>query len=271
MQAEFGISREMQNELYCNEYKSNKKASFLFHFHSQIELNIVEEGEIEAWVNDKRKILKKDEMSVSLSYDAHCNQSLGESKGFLLIIPTHLCEEFVNAVKNKRVSNPFIQNHEAVRKMRECFYEIKNAGGNHIKRLGYIYVVLGILMEEMQFEPLPEPIDRDLSSRILFYINENYKNDLSLPSIASALGYNPTYLSRYFRSCFRIGINNYITLVRLRWAITLIQEGKYNITSCALESGFNSTRSFYRAFTKEFGCTPKEYLFQKSAKNSSSL
>jgi AraC-like DNA-binding protein len=32
------------------------------------------------------------------------------------------------------------------------------------------------------------------------------------------------------------------------------------VTAAALESGFQSLRSFYRAFQAEFGCTPREYL-----------
>ena len=56
------------------------------------------------------------------------------------------------------------------------------------------------------------------------------------------------------------GISQYITMVRLKHAVVLMQDEKHSITYCALESGFNSMRSFYRAFAKEFGCSPKEYI-----------
>ncbi|MBR5507809.1 MAG: helix-turn-helix domain-containing protein [Clostridia bacterium] len=39
-----------------------------------------------------------------------------------------------------------------------------------------------------------------------------------------------------------------------------MQKKKYTITYCALESGFNSLRTFFRAFNKEFHMSPKEYM-----------
>ena len=257
MQAEFGIYRELQNKLYFSQYKNPSR---WFHFHSQLELHFVDEGEIEVWINDKRKVLQAGEASVALSYDAHCYQTIGESRASLVVIPTDLCEEFLYEVKNKRTTTPFIQNKEALEKLRTCYREMQAAENNRIKQLGYIYVLLGILMEEMQFEPLSSPIDTTLSSGILFYINEHYKENITLQSVAATLGYNPGYLSRYFKSCFQIGITQYITVIRLRAAVTLLHEGKHNVTYCALESGFNSVRSFYRAFAREFDCSPKEYL-----------
>jgi AraC-like DNA-binding protein len=115
-------------------------------------------------------------------------------------------------------------------------------------------------MESLSFEPISTSIEQQLSSRILFYVNENYKNDISLGSIAAYFGYNPSYISRYFRSCFNVGLNQYITLVRLKYAIILMTESQNSVTYCAFESGFNSMRTFYRAFYNEFKCTPKEYL-----------
>ena len=49
-------------------------------------------------------------------------------------------------------------------------------------------------------------------------------------------------------------------MLRLRETVLLMRAGKMSITACALESGFGSMRSFYRAFREEFGCTPKEYF-----------
>ena len=257
MQPELDIKREQDNQLFWVSYNYISRT---IHFHSQIELYFVDEGEISVWVNDKQTILKQGEMSVALSYDAHGYQTVKNSKSSLLMIPTHMCEEFISAIQNKRISNPFIRDKEAVKKLKDCYNKITEESNNKIKRIGYIYVLLGILMEHMNFETLQENIDPSLSSHILLYINENYKKDINLSSIASALGYNSSYLSRYFRSCFNISINRYVTLIRLKEAVILMHEKKHNITYCALESGFNSMRTFYRAFFDEFHCTPKEYL-----------
>ena len=54
------------------------------------------------------------------------------------------------------------------------------------------------------------------------------------------------------------------TIVRLRHAITLMCSGKHDITYCALEAGFASMRTFYRAFHEEFGMTPTDFIKNKT-------
>ncbi|MBQ8357856.1 MAG: helix-turn-helix transcriptional regulator [Clostridia bacterium] len=259
MQPIFGLKREQQNQLYLSHFK---RLGGMLHFHSQIELLLLEKGEAEVWINDQRRVLRAGEMAVALSYDAHAYKSVGEASGILLFIPTHLCEEFISAVKSKRATSPFISAPDAIAEIRACLDRIERGGTNRIKLTGYIYELLGILMEHVDLKTAQEPMDPRLSSKLLFYINENYKKEISLAGIAAAFGYNPSYLSRYFKSCFHIGINRYITILRLKNAIMLLREGNYGITYCALESGFGSMRTFYRCFGEEFACSPKEYLEQ---------
>ena len=204
MKAEFGINRERHNRLFYKEYQNDKG---LLHFHSQIELYFVDDGEMEVFVNNYSKVLQKGQMSVALSYDAHAYRTPDHSKSSVFIIPPYLCEEFIAAIKNKRVTTPFICDSTAVQKIKDCINEINRKGINEIKLSGYIYVILGTVMENICFETTDTSLNPQLSSRILFYLNEHYKEDLTLDMIAAALGYNPSYLSRYFKSCFHVGIN----------------------------------------------------------------
>ena len=57
MQAIFGINREKNNKLFYHEYENSRG---VFHFHSQIELCFVDEGELDVVVNGHRKRLKKE-------------------------------------------------------------------------------------------------------------------------------------------------------------------------------------------------------------------
>lgn len=257
MQAIFGISREKNNKLFYHEYENSKG---VFHFHSQIELCFVDEGELDVIVNGHRKVLNAGEMSVSLSYDSHTYHTPQRSRSAFLFIPIYLCEEFIAATKDKRIANPFICDKEVVEKIRNCVSEVIKEEGNDIKIKGYIYVILGTIMEHLMFETKQTATDTNLSTKLLFYINENFEKEISLSSIASAFGYNQAYISRYFKETFNIGISQYITMIRLRNALMLMQENRHNITYCAMESGFTSMRTFYRAFYNEFRCSPKEYL-----------
>ena len=105
MQPIFNIVRERDNKLFYKSYENDKG---VLQFHSQIELYFVDEGEMESWVNGHYKLLSSGEMSVALSYDSHAYKTPEHSKSSVLIIPPHICEEFITATKRKKATNPFI-------------------------------------------------------------------------------------------------------------------------------------------------------------------
>ena len=257
MQPIFNIDRERDNNLFFKEYKNDKG---ILQFHSQIELYFVDEGEMEAWINGHYRLMRAGEMSVALSYDSHSYKTPVKSKSSALIIPPELCEEFMSITKGKRATNPFITDPAVLKRIKECLAGLRRQGINKIEQLGYVCVILGIVLDNIFLEPTHEANDPTLSSKILFYINENFKTGISPSEIASHFGYSQSYISRYFKSCFNITLIKYLTVVRLKNAIMLMREGKHSTTYCSLESGFSSMRTFYRAFYNEFGCSPKEYF-----------
>ena len=256
MRPEFKLNREKSNSLYAHNYPY---ASCELHFHSNVELLLVIEGEVDAWVNDRHKVLRGGDMLVALSYDAHCFHSVTEGNLISLIIPTSMCPEFVAAVSDKQVVSPFVRDDALFETVCSCYSKLK-AATNDLTVKGYLQVILGSLMEHVELKQQQETMEVRLFADILLYISQNFEEDISLASVAAAVGYNSSYLSRAFRKSFRMGVSEYITLVRLRKAVLLMRENGRGVTECAFESGFHSIRTFYRVFEKEFGCTPKEYL-----------
>ena len=257
MQATFGVERELHNELF---YKECENDDWDFHFHSQIELCFVEEGQMEVLIDNQKKVLQEGEMSVALSFVAHGYKPIDYSRSAVLIIPTHACEDFLAVIKQQQLVNPFICDKEVVRKIRYCFQQIKQEHTNKIALKGYVYLILGTILEHVGLQQVSEAKEPELSSKVLLYLHENFKDDISLSTLSATFGYSPSYLSRNFKACFHIGINRYLRMIRLKNAIMLIHENKHSATYCALESGFNSLCTFYRVFHEEFGCSPKEYL-----------
>ena len=256
MKAEFGVRRELEDRLFLDRWESGGGT---FHFHSQIEIFFVDQGEGGAWINDRYRPMKAGEMAVALSYDAHRFYAEEGSKVRCLIVPLRMCGDFLSETKKKSAIDPFVTDPAAFRAFRSCVDAIGNYEEPDLKTKGLIYVILGMLSERLEFQDRSDAVDADLSSRLLFYINENFREELTLSSVASAFGYNADYLSRYFKSFFHVSLSRYITLVRLREAILLMQNKNNSIAFCACESGFSSLRTFYRSFRQEFGCSPKEY------------
>ena len=260
MRINFDIDRERSNQLYEEIENDNINGDTPFSFHSQIELYFVNEGQVDACINHQRRLLEKGQMAVALSYDAHLFRSVGNSNSSILVIPPDICKEFSVTIQHKRAKNPFICDHATVKQINEYINEIKKDSCNKVMLKGYLYVILGIVLENIFLESTERPVDSELSTNILLYLNQNFQNDISLQSLSATFGYNQTYLSRYFKNCFGVGINHYVNVLRLRNALLLMQKEKNTHTFCALESGFSSIRTFYRVFKQEFGCTPAEYM-----------
>ena len=256
MKPRFYIEREKENDIFYKEYTNG---TGFFGFHSPVELYFVDDGEMEVFINNQKKLLTKNQMSVALSFDAHTYKTIKSSKSSVLIIPTNMCEEFVSLYKNKRTHCPYICDEKPVLEIKKYVKLLNEKGINPIKKKGLIHIILGIIMDNLNFEDASNTVDVDLSAKILMYINDNFAKNISLSVISADLGYNKSYISRYFKNCFGIGLNRYITMVRLKNAVMLMHEGKNTIMYCALESGFNSARTFYRCFFEEFNCAPKEY------------
>ncbi len=257
MKPRFNLSRDKNDTLTCFSYKDDY--CFL-QFHSQLEICLVDDGEMEMLVDGTLKTLKKGDISVVLSFVPHMYKTPSHSASSIIFIPTHLCEEFMSLTENKRLVSPFISNQKAYETIKEYFYLLQKENVNNIKQLGYIYVILGIILENTVLENTKSPINSELISKILFYINDNYQSDITPSQIAEHFGYSQSHISRYFKACCGVNLVKYIAIIRLRRAVMLMCEGNHNITYCILESGFSSHTAFYRSFKNEFGCSPKEYI-----------
>ena len=104
-QPKFNIERERNNHLFFKTYRNDK---CLFQFHSQIEIYFVDEGEMEMLVGGKARTLHAGELSLALSYDTHAYKTPTFSRSSALLIPAHLCEDFLVLTKGKKLVSPFI-------------------------------------------------------------------------------------------------------------------------------------------------------------------
>ena len=83
--------------------------------------------------------------------------------------------------------------------------------------------------------------------------------NVSSEKLAEKIRYDYAYLSRIFRKTVGISYNSYVNHYRLGHACYLLENTNYSITQCALESGYDSVRSFNRNFKSYLNTTPKNY------------
>ncbi len=93
------------------------------------------------------------------------------------------------------------------------------------------------------------------SHDILEYINHNIATPLSVDLICDKFYLTRTQLYRKFKKATGVNPWEYITLKRLTLARGYINDGM-SATEAAISSGFGDYSAFYRAYIKNFGCSP---------------
>lgn len=72
---------------------------------------------------------------------------------------------------------------------------------------------------------------------------------------------NKNKAASLFRQFAHTNFNGYVNALRLEYALSLMhRQPRMPVKAVAYDSGFNSIRTFYRAFEKVYGKTPVEYM-----------
>ena len=97
------------------------------------------------------------------------------------------------------------------------------------------------------------------------YIEDNLKTELSAQELSDRAGFSLFHYYRVFQTAVGLPVMQYVLRRRLLNAIYEISLGEKMI-DVALQYGFETHGGFYKAFVREFGCTPTRYLTQYKAK-----
>ena len=100
---------------------------------------------------------------------------------------------------------------------------------------------------------------KDIVYQSVKYIAANFRNPISLTSMASDLGYSPYTLSRVFLGRFHKKFNQYLNEIRLEYACALLLYTNQTITDVYMNAGFESQRTFNRVFLEEYHMSPRKY------------
>lgn len=91
------------------------------------------------------------------------------------------------------------------------------------------------------------------------YIQEHYKEHITLEELSRVADRNPQYISAVFSKACGMSLKEYITSLRMEEAKKLLRSTSIPISEVALKSGYQDTKYFSRTFMKSTGTSPREY------------
>ncbi|WP_070042973.1 helix-turn-helix transcriptional regulator [Robinsoniella peoriensis] len=97
-------------------------------------------------------------------------------------------------------------------------------------------------------------------------VPENFVSGLEQMILLS--GVSQEHLNRTFRNYLDMTPTEYLNTKRINYAASLLLKQHYEIIEICYMAGFNNLSYFYKAFHKEFHCTPKQFTKKRLASKS---
>ena len=121
----------------------------------------------------------------------------------------------------------------------------------------YLSLICFHYAQQADLEPC-EDTKVDMIRRLLLYVGENFRDDITLLGASKVLGYSYHYLSRSFHQYIGMHFKQFVNQHRMGYAQKLIAEERMAIGEAALKSGFGTVRNFNRTCRILTGKTPGE-------------
>ena len=99
----------------------------------------------------------------------------------------------------------------------------------------------------------------------LDYIEENIQTEITATELAAQVGFSLFHYYRLFQQATGLPVMQYILRRRLLHGVYAMKQGSTK-TAAALRFGFDTYAGFYKAFCREFGSTPSDFLKSSRAK-----
>lgn len=251
------------------------------HWHNDLEINLIREGEAVFQVYQKSYRVRTGEGFLLNRNVPHSCSSPGNEHvrySTILVRPDFLYGDFGSDVERK-CFQPFLQNsaipciyltgfdengkeilqklnqvEEAFDRKRFC-YELKIKG---LLCEAFAMILYGHRQELTKFVPANlQELER--LEKMLNYLNMHFTEVISLQDLADQVHLSREVCCRLFKKMTGKTITGYLEEYRVNKSFSLVQSGQYSMTQITEMVGFSNPSRFASVFRKRFGCNPGEY------------
>ena len=236
------------------------------HLHYSVEIAIIYEGKIEVKVDNNALCdARKGDLIVIFPNQVHSFDTKEKDLHILFLIDPSLFPEYSSVFSDYLPESNIVKGalkdgalNSLVKNICKAYEDTDNKYRSAILK-GYFLAFLGKLFE---LTPLKKSDANDgiqAISYVMNYCSANYQKNLSLKMLEQELHMNKYYISHIINKKLKMNFNDYINSIRISNACRYIDDGKITVSEISALVGFNTVRTFNRAFLKHMGVSPREY------------
>ena len=243
------------------------KYNFPEHIHQFAEIVFCAEGSMELTIDGKCEVMNAGDLAIIAPFRTHSFYTPKHVKRWICVFSDNFVPSFVS--KDEFYAScercvftpddnliPFL--YERLPDNNEEPVEISQ----NVLRL--VSLIVAAIYEDYLRKCILIPAPKsDALTKILFYIRDNFKDNVTLAKIGAALGYSPKYVSNCIAEIKGYNLPRLINSFRTDYAKQMLIDTDTNVIDIGLACGYKSEKSFHRAFRDIASMTPSEYRRQK--------
>lgn len=244
------------------------------HYHEDIEIMTVKEGQVAYFVNGKEVLLRAGDTIVVNSNQIHYNMCVGEvAKYVIAIIHPRILSSSV-AVDMQAVKpitgNPDIHYlrfryiNEYTEQIRELIFGLPKVRHDPFEITKQFYQIWDIIRKQAEYlgatkeETVSDPRMQSFKA-MMHFISNSYQEQITLGDIAASGNISKSLCNTLFHQYVGESPINYLMHLRCRKVAELLRSGNLSMTEIASVTGFGGVSYMSETFRKFFEKSPREY------------
>lgn len=250
--------------------RQTSKTTIFKHTHPFHELYFLVSGKVKYFItNEIFEANERDLVFVKKNH-IHTTAYSGNAERILISFNDEfLGNEYKEFIKNCAETKLFVLSNERkdeIEKIvRKLYIEYKNKEDNYLLMCKNLLRQLLILLSREDIKLNNENLSGTplVIQNAAKYITANFGENLTLDALSEQFAMSPSYFSKSFKLYTGLGLNEYITAIRIYNAKKMLKDTSLTVTEVSLRCGFNDSNYFATVFKKINGVSPKRYSKEK--------